>query len=139
MGRQIIDKAASPDARHESVLWIFGGMALSILGLILHNIREFGFVALGSMETGTIPMVVIGVVLVLVWWQVPRARSLSLILMIAYAVINLAGGGFLSVLPLPFLPFEPEQSLAHYLSHVLYAVLQCPLIWIGFRHLSRKG
>lgn len=134
-----MDKATLTKAQHESVLWISGGMALSILGLSLHNAREFGLAALGSMETGTTPMVIIGAVLVLAWWQVPRGRSLTLILMIAYGIINLVGGGFLSVLPLPFLPFEPEQSLPHYLSHVLYGALQLPLIWVGFNHLFKNA
>lgn len=32
------------------------------------------------------------------------------------------------MLPLPFLPFDPEQSVQHYLMHVVYAVGQMPLL-----------
>jgi len=37
----------------------------------------------------------------------------------------------LSVLPLPVLPFTPEQSLRHYSFHVLYAATQVPLLVNG--------
>lgn len=37
-------------------------------------------------------------------------------------------GGALSVLPLPFLPFAPEQSPKHYAFHGLYALTQIRLL-----------
>jgi hypothetical protein len=43
-------------------------------------------------------------------------------------LLHLVGGGIISVLPLPFLPFYPEQRLAHYAAHALYAIAQLPLI-----------
>ena len=110
-------------------------MALSMLGLVLHNVREFGWAALLSPSTGTIPMIVFGLLLVIVWWQIAGLRTVVTIFMIGYGVLNLVGGGVLSVLPMGFLPFEPEQSLPHYTSHVIYSVTQLPLIWFGFHYL----
>ena len=49
-------------------------------------------------------------------------------LLLAWALLNLLGGAVLSVLPLPFLPFVPEQSLRHYSFHLLYGLTQVPLI-----------
>ena len=40
----------------------------------------------------------------------------------AWGVLNLVVGGVLSVLPLSFLPFVPEQSMSHYGVHVVYAL-----------------
>jgi hypothetical protein len=51
-------------------------------------------------------------------------------------ILNLVGG-FATVLPLPVLPFKPEQSLRHYMFHVLYALTQFPLLGI-VRHELRR-
>ena len=40
-------------------------------------------------------------------------------------------GGLLTVLPLPVLPFVPEQSVGHYAVHVVYAVGQLPLVLVA--------
>ncbi len=37
-----------------------------------------------------------------------------------WGVLNLVIGGIVSVLPLPILPFVPEQSVTHYGAHVVY-------------------
>jgi len=42
-------------------------------------------------------------------------------------------GGIVTVLPLPMLPFAPEQSLSHYAAHVLYTVGQLPLVVVAWR------
>jgi hypothetical protein len=55
--------------------------------------------------------------------------------MLVYGALMLIGGG-LSVLPLPILPFTPEQSYAHYLSHAVYAAAQLPLV-VACLHHSR--
>lgn len=123
----------------DPVVWIAIAMALSMLGLVAHNLREFGFLALFSISTGTAPMLIIGLALVLIWWQMPRARIVCMVLMIFYGLINLVIGGILTVLPLPFLPFEPEQSLSHYTSHVFYSITQLPLLWIGFQRLLNRA
>lgn len=53
---------------------------------------------------------------------------LSLLFFLGWAGINLIGGAILSVIPLPIWPFAPEQSLGHYLSHVIDGLAQLPLI-----------
>ena len=50
------------------------------------------------------------------------ASPLGGALLLAWALLNLLGGAVLSVLPLPFLPFVPEQSLRHYSFHLLYGL-----------------
>jgi hypothetical protein len=42
-------------------------------------------------------------------------------------------GGIVTALPLPFLPFAPEQSVAHYAVHVVYALSQVPLVVVSSR------
>ena len=42
-----------------------------------------------------------------------------------------------TVLPLPILPFEPEQSATHYLAHLVYALGQVPLLVVGW--LAARG
>lgn len=90
------------------------------------------------METGTLLMVVLGVVLFVVWWLVGGGRRVAAVLLAAYGLLNLIGGGIISVLPLEFLPFEPEQALAHYLSHVIYGIAQLPLIWLALREARNR-
>ncbi|MEV6412731.1 hypothetical protein [Kribbella sp. NPDC051718] len=55
--------------------------------------------------------------------------------------LHLVGGAIVSVLPLPILPFDPEQSLRHYLFHVLYGVAQVPLLVVAWnsRRVSTDG
>ncbi len=53
-----------------------------------------------------------------------------------WLVLNLVGGGILSVLPLPFLPWAPEQSFSHYAVHLVYALTQLPALRILARALS---
>ena len=53
--------------------------------------------------------------------------------LLGWAVLNLLGGGIASGLPLPFLPFAPDQSLGHYAAHVLYTVAEIPLIIVAVR------
>jgi hypothetical protein len=47
---------------------------------------------------------------------------------LGWALLNLVIGGVVSVLPLPILLFEPEQTLDHYLAHVYYTAGQLPLV-----------
>jgi hypothetical protein len=55
-----------------------------------------------------------------------------------WTLLNLVGGGILSVLPLPIFPFAPEQSVGHYVAHAFYAVTQVPLLWITWRAASHR-
>jgi hypothetical protein len=58
--------------------------------------------------------------------------------MLVYGAQMLIGGG-LSVLPLPILPFSPEQSYAHHLSHAAYAAAQLPLVVACLQRIEGTG
>lgn len=99
------------------------GLVLSGAGHPVHNTQEFGVGILAAWET-LLPMAITVVLIVAVRLQVTTG-----VLLVAGAwgmVVLVAGGG--SVFPLSALPFEPEQSAAHYVTHAAYAVLQVPLL-----------
>jgi hypothetical protein len=106
--------------------------ALSWLGLWFHDAREFPGTA--GISVDSVAMGLIAALLVLAAWRAPRARW-PVVAMLVYGALMLIGGG-LSVLPLPILPFTPEQSYAHYLSHAVYAAAQLPLV-VACLHHSR--
>jgi sugar phosphate permease len=68
----------------------------------------------------------ITVTLIAAWFT--RSRRGVAIGLLCWGLLHLVGGGILSVLPLPFLPFAPEQSVSHYLFHAIYAWAQIPLV-----------
>jgi hypothetical protein len=111
------------------------GLVLSGAGHLLHNIQEFGLGVLAGVET-LLPVGITVVLIATVRRQVSRGVLLAAGMWAL--VVLVAGGG--SVLPLSALPFEPEQSTAHYLTHAVYALLQLPLLaatamaWAGRRH-----
>ena len=69
------------------------------------------------------------------WWPGPRVATWPLY---AWGWLNAIGGGLLSVLPLPLLPFQPEQSLYHYTFHGLYLASQLPLLIVLTQHLRQR-
>ncbi len=111
---------------------------LSLLGVVLHNWLEFGAAALPALETGTIPVALVQLGFLALWWWLPVARLGSMVALGALALVHLVVGSILTVLPLAMLPFEPEQSLPHYGSHLLYGVLQLPLLWLLARRLAGR-
>ena len=113
------DQAALPDR----VAAVAPAAVISILGLCLHNVADLDDQYPWSIETLG-PAVFLAACLV-IWRLRPRPAGT---LLLAWALLNLLGGAVLSVLPLPFLPFVPEQSVRHYSFHVLYALTQVPLL-----------
>jgi hypothetical protein len=103
-------------------------LALAWLGLWAHELYRVPS-ALGLTPDGSLPMLAIAVVL-LVWWLVARRKRAASTALLVYGLIS-AAGGMLSVLPLPFLPFVPEQTVDHYLIHILYAACQLPLCLVA--------
>ncbi|GAA4728730.1 hypothetical protein GCM10025782_29420 [Pedococcus ginsenosidimutans] len=93
------------------------------LGLLVHNVAELPNQTLLSPETLG-PSLVTAALLTL---HATRRVRLTGIGLFGWALLNLVGGA-LSVLPLPLLPFEPEQTLRHYSFHLLYAATQIPLL-----------
>jgi hypothetical protein len=107
---------------------------LSWLGACIHNRLELPHLTLLSPENSM--TLLISVMLFLVWWKFPTNRTTTLLLL-GWAFLHLIVGGIISVIPFAFLPFYPEQSLQHYLSHVLYGLAQLPLIIALMRHLRQ--
>jgi hypothetical protein len=98
---------------------------LAWVGLWVHNAADLpGQTPLSPESSG--PGLITLVLVVL--WFLPGSRRLAGWLLLSWALLNLIGGAILSVLPLPILPFAPEQSVRHYLFHLLYGLCQVPLI-----------
>src|SRR6187551_3102500 len=60
----------------------------------------------------------------------PRSRVLWAVIL-AWGLINMVVGGIVTVLPLPVLPFVPEQTVEHYVVHAVYAIGQLPLVLVA--------
>jgi hypothetical protein len=106
--------------------------ALSWLGLFIHNAIELPALTVLSPEN-SLPALVT-TLLVVSWLLLPWKRAAAVVLL-GVALAHLVGGGIISVLPLSFLPFAPEQTLWHYLSHAFYALAQLPLIGVLIQQL----
>lgn len=118
-----------------------GAVTLSVIGMAVHTVREFGYSGLLAGGTGFAPIALVQLLLLLSWWSVPRWRPRTAVWLAATGIFQLIGGAIMSVLPLPFLPFMPEQSVAHYLSHLVLGLTQLPLIVFGLRQsrLAREA
>jgi hypothetical protein len=98
---------------------------VSWLGEYVHNRFELPQLTLFSPEN--LLTLLIAALLFLLWLNFPN-RLAPAVLLLAWGLLHLVGGGVLSVLPLRALPFLPEQSLSHYLVHLLYGLAQLPLV-----------
>ncbi len=110
---------------------IVAASAISAAGLVTHNIADLPGQTPLSPESLYPTLVTLALVLA---WFTPARRAATWALL-AWGVLNLVGGAVLSVLPLPILPFDPEQSVRHYAFHLLYAASQVPLIVVAIRWL----
>lgn len=108
------------------------------MGFLFHNWREFGFVALGALETATLPVAAFQLGLLVIVWRVHSLRSAAVLALAGLGLLHFVAGGILSVLPLAVLPFTPEQSLSHYTSHLVYAVSQLPLLRLVVKGLLTR-
>jgi len=107
---------------------VYAAAAISWLGFLVHNVADLPGQTLLSPETLWPTLVTVALVVAYaVGW-----RRVAVVGLLVWAALNLVGGA-LSVLPLPVLPFEPEQTLRHYSFHVLYAVTQIPLLVVSSR------
>ncbi len=119
-------------------------LALTVawLGLWTHEFYRIPL-ARGLTPDGSLPLLAIALLL-LIWWLRAADKRAATWALLVYGLIN-AVGGILSVLPLPILPFVPEQTLDHYLVHTWYALCQIPLIVVAlgaalaYRRKGRPG
>jgi hypothetical protein len=114
---------------------IGAAVVLAWLGMYIHNRADLPGLTLWSPENAG--PAAVWIVCFAIWWRFARAPWAAMPLA-AWGALNLVGG-FLSVLPLPFLPFAPEQSLRHYGFHLLYAAAQVPLLALARAELRRHS
>jgi uncharacterized protein YndB with AHSA1/START domain len=122
----------APMARPAVTMLALAG--LSWLGFATHNLADLPDQTLLSPETA-LPTLVYAV-LIAGWFT--RLRQIAQWLLLGWTALHAVGGGVISVLPLPVLPFEPEQSLYHYSFHVLYTATQLPLLIVLLRDIRRR-
>jgi hypothetical protein len=112
-------------------------LAASWASMLFHNQWELPLTPLDVENTG--PLAVDIVLLVACLWR-PTSRVVWT-LILAWGLLNLVVGGLLTVLPLPVLPFAPEQTVSHYAVHLVYAIGQLPLVLLAGAalHQLRRG
>ena len=102
------------------------------LGMFVHNMADLP-ISVASREN-TLP----GIIWLVFLWLWIKDRRWSAVLVLGWAGLNFLGA-ILTVLPLPVLPFAPEQSVRHYLFHALYAAMQLPVLYLAQRELRGVG
>jgi len=107
---------------------------MSWVAMLAHNQFELLLTPLDIENSGPL---LVDLALLGAYWRFPTSRVVQ-VAILGWAVLNLVIGGVLTVLPLPVLPFVPEQSLNHYLAHVLYAAGQVPLVLLAVSALRQR-
>jgi hypothetical protein len=100
-------------------------VVLSWLGLFAHNALSLPALTPLSPENSLSALAAAS--LAICWWLL-RARRVAALLLLGWGAVHLVGGAVVTIIPFPFLPFVPEQTVAHYLAHALYGLAQLPLI-----------
>ncbi len=104
---------------------------VSWLGMVIHNAVELPHMPFYRPEYLFPALLSLG--LYLAWRGQPHRRKTWGWLLFVWAGIHFVIGAMLSAIPLQIWPFSPEQSLGHYLSHVIYGLAQLPLMWALWR------
>ena len=106
-------------------------LTVSALSMLAHNLYELPLTPIDLENSGPIGFaVILGVAYALR----PDSKAVATTAL-GWGVLNLVIGGMVSVLPLPILPFVPEQSVTHYGAHVVYTLGQIPLVVLCYRAL----
>jgi hypothetical protein len=71
---------------------------------------------------------IFAVLVFLPWWRFPQHIA-TITALWALGLVHLLAA-VLTVLPLAFFSFVPEQTLSHYLVHAVSAVAQAPLLFV---------
>lgn len=113
-------------------------MALAVAAswgsMLAHNLYSLPLAPIDMENSGPL---IVAAGLLAAYWLRPNSRPVT-VAILAWALLNLVVGGIITVLPLPFLPFEPEQSVNHYLAHVAYSLGQVPLTALTLAALRRE-
>lgn len=103
---------------------------LAYLGALAHNVISLPALPIASVEN--IGPLVVYAALIASYWKWPRSRLVATLL-VSWTIVNVLIGGVVTVLPVPFLPFAPEQSLSHYVAHAIYLAAGLPLTLASIR------
>ena len=106
-------------------------LTLSALSMLAHNLYELPLSPIDPENAGPIVFAALLGVAYAIWPDSKVVAAAAL----GWGVLNLVIGGIVTVLPLPILPFVPEQSVSHYAAHLVYAVGQVPLLVLAYRAL----
>src|SRR5688500_4115735 len=112
-------------------------LAVSWIGFFAHNAADLPLSALLGPETIAPTVAYLILLAAWIWWK-RRRRHIAQVMM-GWGLLHVIGGGLLSVLPLPFWPFDPAQTVFHYAFHAFYAVCQIPLIVVSYRYFGNAG
>ena len=106
-------------------------LTLSAGSMLAHNLYELPLSPIDLENAG--PILFAGV-LGVAYAVRPDSKAVAAAAL-GWGVLNLVIGGIVSVLPLPILPFVPEQSITHYGTHIVYTLGQVPLVILAYRAL----
>jgi hypothetical protein len=107
-------------------------LAISWASMLVHDLHELPLSPADPEDSGPL---VIAIALGLAYAARPDSFLVAA-LAFAWGVLGLVIRGVLSVLPLSFLPFAPEQTLTHHGAHVVHTLGQLPLVVVAY-HAAR--
>lgn len=113
---------------------VLAAVVLSWLGFLAHNLADLPGQTPLSPESAYPTLVY---VLLAAAWFTP-ARRITAWLLLGWGLLHLVGGAVISVPPIPILPFDPAQTLHHYLFHAIYGVTQIPLLVVSGRDARHR-
>ena len=106
-------------------------LTLSALSMLAHNLYELPLGPLDPQNAGPIGFAALLGGAYALWPDSKVVAAAALV----WGLLNLVIGGIVTVLPLPILPFAPEQSFSHYAAHLVYAAGQVPLVVLAHHAL----
>ena len=115
--------------RPVSRLAMAAALTLSAASMLAHNLYELPLSPIDPENSGPI---LFAAILGVAYALRPDSKAVAAATL-GWGVLNLVIGGIVTVLPLPILPFVPEQSVTHYGAHVVYTLGQAPLVVLGYR------
>jgi hypothetical protein len=116
-------------------LCVVGALIVSYVGIWAHEFHRVPALH-GFTPEGLLSLLLPAVLIFLAWWRFPRHIA-PIAALWALGFVHLLGA-CVTVLPLPFLPFVPEQTVAHYLVHAVYTLAQIPLVLVALQLARRR-